>query len=110
MDLPIRSPLGGKKGRGGRKGLGFYDMASLPTTIAPSVETVTPIVIDLGKKKKKQLRDLKRGQGKLVDEVSEVLERVRADMGAKADAGHLVPVVMIYRKKQKSRRRSGFFG
>lgn len=77
----------------------------IPTPIAPVTETVTPIVIDLGKKKQKQVRDLKRGQGKLMDEVAEVLERVRAELGPGADGRQLVPVVMIYRKKE--RRRGG---
>ena len=66
--------------------------------------TVTPIVIDLGKKKRKQIRALKRGSGKLMDEVAEVLNRVRDSLGTEADLKHLVPVVMIYRQKDSKRR------
>jgi len=66
--------------------------------------TVTPIVVDLGKKKKKQIRALKRGSGKLMDEVAEVLNRVRDGLGSEAELKNLVPVVIIYRKKEGKRR------
>jgi hypothetical protein len=65
--------------------------------------TVTPIVIDLGKKRRKQIRALKRGSGKLMDEVAEVLNRVRESLGTEAELKNLVPVVMIYRQKDKRR-------
>jgi len=74
------------------------------SSASPSSDAVTPIMIDLGKKKNKQIRDLKRGRGKLMDQVSEVLERVRADLGPGTDPKNLVPIVMIYRKKEKRRR------
>jgi len=67
--------------------------------------TITPIVIDLGKKKRKQIRALKRGSGKLMDEVAEVLNHVRGDLGPDTELKHLVPVVLVYRQKEK--RRSG---
>ena len=74
---------------------------AVPTPVVPSTETtVAPIVIDLGKKRRKQVRDLKRGRGKLMNEVAEVLERVQAEMGP-GDHRQLVPVVMIYRKKAR---------
>jgi len=65
--------------------------------------TITPIVIDLGKKKRKQIRALKRGSGKLMDEVAEVLNQVRGDLGPDVELKHLVPVVMVYRQKDKRR-------
>lgn len=74
------------------------------TTSRTDVTTITPIVVDLGKKKKKQIRDLKRGSGKLMDEVAEVLNRVRDSLGSEADLKNLVPVVVIYRKKEGKRR------
>ncbi len=74
------------------------------TTSRTDGTTVTPIVVDLGKKRKKQIRDLKRGSGKLMDEVAEVLSRVRDSLGSEANLKNLVPVVMIYRKKEGKRR------
>jgi len=67
--------------------------------------TITPIVIDLGKKKRKQIRALKRGSGKLMDEVAEVLNQVRGNLGPDVEMKNLVPVVMVY--KQKDRKRGG---
>jgi hypothetical protein len=64
---------------------------------------VTPIVIDLGKKKRKQIRDLKRGSGKLMEEVADVLNQVQGNLGPDADIKNLVPVVMLYSKKGKRR-------
>jgi hypothetical protein len=64
---------------------------------------ITPIVIDLGKKKRKQIRALKRGSGKLMDEVAEVLNQVRGNLGTDVDMKNLVPVVMVYRQKDKKR-------
>ena len=66
---------------------------------------ITPIVIDLGKKKRKQIRALKRGSGKLMDEVAEVLNQVRGNLGPDVEMKNLVPVVMLY--KQKDRKRGG---
>ena len=43
-----------------------------------------PIVIDLGKQKKKRIKQLKKGRGRLVDRVNEVVAQVRAELGAEA--------------------------
>jgi hypothetical protein len=66
-----------------------------------SAEGPRPVVIDLGSKKRKQIKKLRKGSGPLMDDVQELLEKLRA-------AGHLAagatPVVMVV--KQKPRRRS----
>lgn len=67
--------------------------------------TVAPIIIDLGKKKRKQIKALKRGSGKLMDEVAEVLNQVHGNLGPDADLKNLIPVVMLYSKKPKRRSR-----
>jgi len=61
-----------------------------------------PIVIDLGKKRKKQLQELKRGEGKLAAEVQETLAQVRDSFGAEAASKELVPIVLVYKKKLKN--------
>ncbi len=71
------------------------------TSASHTDTTITPIIIDLGKKKRKQIKALKRGSGKLMDEVAEVLNQVRGNLGPEAELKNLVPVVMLYRKKDK---------
>jgi hypothetical protein len=66
-----------------------------------SAEGFRPVVVDLGRKKRKQIKKLRRGTGPLMDDLQELIEKLRA-------SGHLAagatPVVMVV--KQKPRRRS----
>jgi hypothetical protein len=62
---------------------------------------VDPIVISLGKQRRKRIKDLKRGRGVLMDEVRQTLEQVTGQLGADASGKVLVPVVLIYREKPK---------
>src|SRR5215510_4700862 len=64
-----------------------------------------PIVIDLGKVSKKQIRALKDGTGDLVDEVADVMTRVREELGDDAKGKELVPVVLVYKRKPRKRRK-----
>ena len=64
-------------------------------------EVMMPIIVSLGKKSKKQLKRLKRGKGRTMDEVMDVVEQVQANLGEQAAGKVLVPVVVIYRKKQR---------
>lgn len=68
-----------------------------PTTAPP----VVPIVIDLGKEKKKRIKNLKRGRGRLMAEVAAVLDEVRGNLGEEAGGQQLVPIVLIYKQKRK---------
>jgi hypothetical protein len=72
-----------------------------------SPEHVPPIVVDLGKARRRQLKDLKQGRGKLADEVHDVVARVRDDLGASASGIQFVPVVIIYKRKTKKKKRRG---
>jgi hypothetical protein len=76
--------------------------------VAPQSETITvaPVVVDLGKTKKSRIKDLKRGGGKLVNDVQYATNQVIAGLGDSAKGKVFVPVVLIYR--QKSRRRNPF--
>jgi len=75
----------------------------------PEAPGVTlPVVIDLGKTRRKRIKQLKRGRGKLVDETRDVVEELRDSLGAEAAGKELVPVVIVYRRKEKRRRRSLF--
>jgi hypothetical protein len=64
-------------------------------------ESKPPIVIDLGKHRRKRIKQLRSGNGRLMDEVDGCLEELRA-VGTLS--GNAQPVVVIVR--QKRRRRS----
>jgi hypothetical protein len=58
-----------------------------------------PIVVDLGKKSRKQIRQVREGTGKLMSEIDGVLEHLRAT-GAVRDGAQ--PILLVV--KQKPRR------
>ncbi len=60
-----------------------------------------PLVVDLGRKKAKELKKLRKGEGPLMDEVLQLLDQLRADGRLQPEA---TPVVMVV--KQKARNRS----
>ena len=65
-------------------------------------EFADAVIIDLGKKKKKWIKKLKKGRGKLMRRVYETVHEVQQSLGDEADGKQLLPVVVIYRKKSKS--------
>jgi hypothetical protein len=81
----------------------------MSTTIAQDTVLTTPgynaemapIIIDLGKEKKKRIKDLKRGRGRLMNEVAGVINEARMNLGSEADGKEFIPVILIYRKKRK---------
>lgn len=82
------------------------DTVVIQTTPAPTGGQAPPVVLDLGKTKKKLIRELKRGEGKLMDDVAEAVEAVRSNLSSEMNGKVLVPVVIVYQRK--SGRRSGF--
>jgi hypothetical protein len=66
-----------------------------------------PVVLDVGKTKKKLIRALKRGEGKLMEDVAEAVEAIRLNLGPELEGKALIPVVIVYQRKTK--RRGGFF-
>jgi hypothetical protein len=65
------------------------------------VEMAQPIVIDLGKQKSKDIKDLKSGKGKVWDDMFSVVEEVKEMLGEDANGKVILPVVMIYQRKPK---------
>jgi len=60
-----------------------------------------PVVLDLGKQSKKKVRALRTGKpGKLLDEVLETLETLRAQKSIPANA---LPIIVVVREKSKRR-------
>ncbi len=78
-----------------------------PATTFTPAEVTAPIIVNLGKKKRKAIKRLKRGKGAAMDEVMDVIDQVQANLGPQAEGKVLVPVVVIYRQKQ--RRIRGLF-
>jgi hypothetical protein len=70
-------------------------------------EVTAPIIVSLGKKKRRVIKRLKRGKGPAMDEVMDVIDQVQANLGPQAEGKILVPVVVVYRQKQ--RRMRGIF-
>ena len=65
-------------------------------------DQMLPIVVDLGKKKRKLIKQLKRGEGELAAEVASTLANVKESLGAESASKQLVPVVVVYSKKPKN--------
>jgi hypothetical protein len=72
-------------------------------TIASTTEMTQPVIIDLGKQKPKSIKELKKGEGKLWDEVFDVADEVKEMLGAEAEGKVLIPIVMLYKEKSKRR-------
>ena len=83
-------------------------MATTPTASHPSRNgnQLPPVVVDLGKTKKKLIRALKQGEGKLMEDVTEAVEAVRSNLAPELDGKVLVPVVIVY--ERKAGRKGGF--
>jgi len=68
-------------------------------------EVTAPIIVNLGKKKRRAIKRLKRGKGRAMDEVMDVMEQVQASLGAGDGAQKtLVPVVVLYSRKRRRRK------
>jgi hypothetical protein len=67
-----------------------------------------PIVVDLGKTKKKRIKELKEGRGALVTEIQQVVAEARERLGPDAKDKELIPVAVVYRR-QAPRRKKGMF-
>jgi len=63
--------------------------------------TLSPVIVDLGKRKRKDIKELRQGKGPLLDEVKTCVDELVASGSCAAEAQ---PVVLIVREK---RRRSG---
>ena len=63
------------------------------------VETNRPIVVDLGKRKRKKIKQLKQGRGPLVADVDATIAETIRQMGAAASGKEFVPVVVLFERK-----------
>lgn len=75
-----------------------------------NVEITEPIIINLGKQKKKRIKNLLKGRGKLLYEIDDVVEEVTSLLGEELEGKAIVPLVLVYQKKPKQKRSRGMFG
>lgn len=68
--------------------------------VADTVSDAAPLIVDMGKKRKKQIKQLREGRGKLMDKVNDLLEQLRAGGSISASA---LPVVIVVQEKRKTR-------
>lgn len=67
-----------------------------------------PILVNLGKARTKEIKALRRGEGKLMDKVQKVIAEVESQMGDELADKTIVPLIVLYSKKTK-KSRSGIF-
>jgi hypothetical protein len=71
---------------------------------AQKADGKSPIIIDLGKHRRKRIKDLRRGKGRLTDEVTGCVEELKA---AGTLAGNAQTVVVVVRQKRRSKGLNG---
>lgn len=71
-------------------------------TLAPSL---APVVLDLGKRRRKQVKQLRRGEGKLLDDINGAVEELRTAGTLSATSQ---PVIVIVREKRRRSAKSLF--
>lgn len=68
---------------------------------APAAGAANPVIVDLGRKKKKAIKRLRRGQGRLMEQVEDCIQELRE---AGAISGAAQPVIVVVREKQTGPR------
>jgi hypothetical protein len=77
-----------------------HDTTSTPAPQMPPI--YGPYIVDLGKASKRAIRALKRGEGKLQDEVEDALAKVVTEHLKDSDKGKpVIPIILIYRKRRR---------
>ena len=74
------------------------------------VDVTEPIFLNLGKQSRKRIKNLKKGRGKLWNEVQDVIDEVSFMLEDDLDGKTIVPLILVYRKKPKNKRARGIFG
>lgn len=64
----------------------------------------TPIVVNLGRKRKTEIALLQQGRGALVQDVNEVLHHLDRELAGELGARPLVPIVIVVRERSKRSR------
>jgi hypothetical protein len=67
---------------------------------ANHTHTHDPIIVDLGKRKRSAIEQLRKGEGSLVEEVTGCIDELKASGAISVEAQ---PVVLVIREKRKSK-------
>ena len=62
-----------------------------------------PLIVDLGKKRRKQIKQLRKGRGKLFDKVNTTLQELKTSSAISSNAEPVVVIVQEKSKRSKSR-------
>ncbi len=77
-------------------------MSTQATETKSEGEVYAPIIIDLGKQKRKRVKKLRKGKpGRLLDEVQDCVQELKAN-GTITESAQ--PVVIVVREKRKRRK------
>ncbi len=80
-------------------------LAAVDTASAADGTAKSPVIIDLGKRKRKQVKKLRRGEGKLLDDVNGAVAELRTAGTLSAD---VQPVIVVVREKRNDKLKSLF--
>lgn len=83
-------------------------MEEVEAEVEVEMDIMEPVIVNLGKKRRKLIKQLLKGEGKLAEEIDGVIDEVAEMLGEELDGKTLVPLILIYEKKPKKNR--GFFG
>lgn len=76
------------------------------TSTAESRRALPIHILDLGRARSGDVKDLKKGRGKLLDEITDALVDVQATVDDASGREEIVPVVLIVERKRKRKRAS----
>jgi hypothetical protein len=80
------------------EGLLMSEAAPVRPVSARSSEGPDPLLIDLGKVRRKDVKQLRKGQGRLLEEIASALKELRTSGQIATDAQ---PVVVLIRERRK---------
>jgi hypothetical protein len=66
----------------------------------PTAASAAPILVDIGKHGRKRVKQLREGRGRLMIEVSQCVEELKASGAVPADA---TPIVILVRQRPRKR-------
>jgi Family of unknown function (DUF6200) len=79
-------------------------VATTPSETAGSTGAKAPVIIDMGKQRRKRVKGLRRGTGRLADEVNGTIEELRAAGTVSPDTQTVIVIVRQRRRRSNALR------
>ncbi len=79
-------------------------VATTPSETAVSTGAKAPVIIDMGKQRRKRVKGLRRGTGRLADEVNGTIEELRAAGTVSPDTQTVIVIVRQRRRRSNALR------